>query len=363
MAYETLAFVILGIATLVHVAFVTVTLGVGLITAIYRYLAYARRDEYLEAFSRRAFRLLAVSELVSGVWGTIITVVLAGFFPSLVALATNVLFTPIAIAVASIMVRIPSIAIFWYTWGRINPRLHSILGFIMALSGFGVPLGFRTIFAEITSPNAIDMFMTQGAAPAFQAYFSPLFWALYAHTVLAAISTGGFVVIAVMALHGDAKGAKIALPYALVFLLLQPVAGALYYLTLHREASYIADRITFGLYAPIFAVKLVLVASLIYLTLRLSEHLRAGALPDYAKHLGFIALAIVVLGELINDASRHPFMVVLDSEGIHIGSFFNYYLDVGQVLPVVMVILLFLIASLAIFSIALYYAIVKRFVV
>ncbi|MEM4681692.1 MAG: cytochrome ubiquinol oxidase subunit I [Acidilobaceae archaeon] len=362
MVYENLFFIILGVATLVHIAFVTVTLGVGLITAIYRYLAYAKRDPELELFSRRAFRLLAVSELISGVWGTVITVVLAGFFPSLVALTTNILFTPIAIAVAGIMIRIPSIAAFWYTWGRINPRYHSVLGFVMAISGFLVPLGFRTIFAEITAPDAITEFINGGYPSAFQAYTNPLFWALYVHTVFAAISVGGFVVISVSAIDKDVKGAKIALPYAVGFLLLQPIVGFLYWFVLFRNASYIAERVTIGLTAPIFYLKLALVLVLIYLSLKLYESLNSNTLPETAKLLGPIALVVAVLGEFVNDASRHPYMVVQDSGGVEISSFFNYYLNVSQVALAIAVILLFLVVSLAIFTVSLYYALVRKFV-
>ncbi|MEM1873725.1 MAG: cytochrome ubiquinol oxidase subunit I [Acidilobaceae archaeon] len=350
-------------ATLVHVAFVTVTLGVGLITAIYRYLAYVRNDLELELFSRRAFRLLAVSELFSGVWGTIITVIMAGFFPTLVALATNVLFLPIAIAITGIMIRIPSIAAFWYTWGRINPKYHVALGFVMALSGFLIPFGFRAIFAEITAPEAVGAFIAGETPSPLQAYTSPLFWALYAHTVFAAISVGGFVVVSVSALDGDVAGARRALPYALVFLLLQPVAGLAYYLTLAENASYIADRVTLGLTAPLFYLKLVLVAALIYLSLGLRGALASNSLPETAKYLGPLAIAIALLGEFVNDASRHPYMVVTGENGVGISAFFNYYLSFGQVLPAVLVILLFLIASLVVFTFALYYALIKKFVV
>ena len=108
----------LQLSVAIHIVFVSTTLGVGIITALYRTLAVKRSDPFAEVFARRSFRIMIVSELFSGVWGTIITVILAGFFPGLVALATNVLFTPIAVSIASILIRIPSIAIFWYTWGE-----------------------------------------------------------------------------------------------------------------------------------------------------------------------------------------------------------------------------------------------------
>jgi len=64
---------------------------------------------------------------------------------------------------------------------------------IMALSGFGVPFGFRAVFAEINSPMAVGYYLQTGLNPGWMPYANPLFWTLYLHTVAAVISVGGFV--------------------------------------------------------------------------------------------------------------------------------------------------------------------------
>ncbi|MEM4043618.1 MAG: hypothetical protein QXU60_04340, partial [Sulfolobales archaeon] len=68
----------------------------------------------------------------------------------------------------------------------------------------------------------------------------------------------------------------------------------------------------------------------------------------------------VFLGELINDGSRYPYMAVAGGSGIPIAGFFNFYMEVPE--PVVFVILGFLIFSIAVFMIAAYLALYKRFV-
>ncbi len=357
---EFLGFTGLGLSVLLHMIFVAVTLGVGLVTAIYRYLAYKRSDPYLEAFARRGFRVMIVTELFSGVWGTIITVFLAGFFPGLVALATNVLFAPISIAIASILIRIPSIAIFWYTWGRVSPRTHSIIGWIMALSGFGVPLGFRSLFSETTYPHAVGMYLSQGSVDPWAAYGSSLFWSLYLHTVFATISAGAFFLASVLSLIKDVRGVYISLKYGFIFLILQLFAGPLYWYTLHRDSPYIFNTVTFGNFSPYLIIKMVLVVTLIIIGLYSIATIRLrNEIFSYTKYVGLVALVIVFLGELINDGSRYPYIVTIGEGGLSLSAFFNLYMDIP--LPVVYAILGFLFLAIAVFVITFYYAIVRRF--
>ena len=357
---ELLGFVGLGLSVTLHMIFVAITLGVGLITAIYRYLAYKGSDAVLEAFARRSFRIMIISELFSGVWGTIITVFLAGFFPGLTALATNVLFTPIAISIASIMIRIPSIAIFWYTWGRISPGIHSLIGWVMALSGFGIPLGFRTLFSEITYPHAVALYLENNSASPWAAYGSPVYWALYLHTLFATISAGGFFLASISSLEKHLLGASIGIRFGFGFLLAQLFAGPLYWYTLHRYSPYIFNAVTFGDFSPLLILKMVLVVSLLVLgTYSLAYLSTRKEIHRHTLYLGPIALTIVVLGEVLNDGSRYPYIVVVGDKGLSLSTFFNFYMNIPP--TVIYVILGFLVFSIAIFVTAFYYAIAKRF--
>jgi cytochrome d ubiquinol oxidase subunit I len=350
-----LPFFILGFAVLLHVIFVSITIGTGWISASSRLLAYIRGDHELERISKDAFRIMVVFELFSGVWGTIITVILAGFFPALTALATNVLFVPLLIALISIMIRIPSIAAFWYTWGRIGPRAHSAIGMLMAVSGFAIPFGFRTLFSEINSPAAVAQFMASGAANPFAAYASAVFWILYLHTIFASLSVGGFVVAYLMSKEGYSRGMKIGYRYGLGFLVLQIPMGIAYWYLLGSSSQYIFETITFGSFMPIFASKLFIVLILLILGI-LGYTMGKVAFSKYAALLSLLA---VLLGETMNDGSRYPFFVIIGKSGIPIGSFANFYIEIP--LTAVYVILAFLIMSILVFLIALFYALFRRF--
>lgn len=343
----------LGISVLVHVLFVSITLGVGWITAYSRLIAYRKRDAYLERFARKTFRILIVFELFSGVWGTIITVFLAGFFPTLTALATNVLFTPLLIALIAIMIRIPTIGIFWYTWGKIHPTTHSFIGLVMAISGFLIPFGFRAIFSEITAPKAVAEFMATGSVFAFSAYANVIFWILYLHTIFASLSVGGFIVSFLSSLEKDEKGVKIGYHYGIGFLLAQIPVGAIYWLSLSNFSPYLFENITFGAFMPILILKLTIVTLL--LVLGLLGYKRAL----FSKSLAILSLFAVFFGELMNSGARYPYMVLIGKEGIHYTHFTNYYIEIPIV--AVFIILAFLVIAILVFLVALFYALFRRY--
>jgi len=354
-----IGFVGLGLAVTLHVIFVSMTIGTGLLAALYRWKAYRENDPWAELFARKVFKVLIVSELFSGVWGTIITVFLAGFFTAVTTLATNTLFIPIAIAIASIMIRIPTIAISWYTWGKIHPRTHSLVMWVMALSGFGVPFGFRAIFAEINHPVGVAYYLQTGHNPGFMPYSNPLFWTLYLHTAAAVISTGGFVAASLLALDKDPRGVKAGLLLGVGFLVAQLIFGPLYYFSLDWYSPLLFKAVN-GEFLSLFVIKLAAVAALLALGFVSYKAARGGVISSYVKWLGPLALFTVALGEILNDGGRYPNLVILGDKGLSADLFANFYIDIPM--PAVYVILAFLVLSVVVFTMAAFYALYKRFI-
>ncbi|MEM1733705.1 MAG: cytochrome ubiquinol oxidase subunit I [Pyrobaculum sp.] len=350
----------LGLAVVLHVVFVSITLGTGLISAWARHMAVKTGDAWYELFARKSFKILIVSELFSGVWGTIITVFLAGFFTALTTLATNTLFIPIAIAIASIMVRIPAIAISWYTWGKISPSRHAIIMWIMALSGFGVPFGFRAIFAEINYPHAVGYYLQTGQNPGFMPYENPLFWTLYAHTVAAVISVGGFVVASLLALERDVRGVRIGAAVGTVLLFSQFVFGPIYWLSLAQYSPLLFNAVNTD-FGPLFGAKLIATVALAVFGILTWRDAKRGVVSRYAKFLAPLAILIVIFGEVLNDGARYPNMVLIGEEGLPVKLFANFYIEIPM--DMVFVILGFLILSVVVFVVAAFYALFRRFIV
>jgi len=367
--FELLGFSILGISVIVHVIIVNITIGAGWISAMARFLAWLRRVPELEIMSRRVFKILIVAELFSGVWGTIITVILAGFFPTLTAIATDIIFYPILIALSSIFVRIPSIALFWYTWGKIRSSIHSVLGFVMALSGFGIPLGFRYIFAQINYPNAIDMAM-QGFKDLARVtvFFNPVYLPLIMHTWFGAMSIGGFIVASFFAIRGNinVRFAWIGLWHGVVFLILQAFMGPWYLVTLSAETPILFNNLVGAIDStlnilPVFAAKIIMIASLALISVKVWSDVKRGngEVPRYALMLGPVAVVAAVIGEFMNDGGRYPFMVLEGQTGIRAAQFMNVYLEIP--LNTVYGVVAILLAFVGVFIAIAYYALNRRF--
>jgi cytochrome d ubiquinol oxidase subunit I len=364
-----LAFSILGIAVIVHIIIVNITLGTGWISAMARFFAWSKHRPDLEIMSRRVFKILIIHELFGGVWGTIITVVLAGLFPTLMATATDIIFLPILIALSSILIRIPSIALFWYSWGKVRPGLHTALGFVMAISGFGVPFGFRYIFAEVTYPYALSMAL-QGAVDAARTavFFNPLYPWLFLHTLFGALSIGGFIVASFFAIKGNlnSKFAWTGLWHGVLFLCVQGVLGPSYLVNLSSKVPLLYSNIlgltgsTFDV-LPLFALKLSLVAFLVVTSIMVWRRINHGngLVPRYTLALGPAAIAIAMIGEFMNDAGRYPYLVLLGNSGLSPAEFMNAYVEVPwlYILGVVGVLLAFVGA----FMVTAFYALNRRF--
>ncbi|MCL4437392.1 MAG: cytochrome ubiquinol oxidase subunit I [Thaumarchaeota archaeon] len=366
---ELLAFGALGLAVLVHIVFVSITIGTGWISAGTRFLGWRRNQLDLEIMSRRVFKILIVTELFSGVWGTIITVILAGFYPTLMAIAADVLFYPLLISLSFIMIRIPAIVLFWYTWGKIRDSIHVVIGFVMAIAGLGVPLGFRFIWAELTSPYALTAAL-QGSREAahLMVFANPLYPPLILHTVIGALSLGGFIVASYFAIKGNqnAKFAWIGLRQGVIFLGLQAVMGVWFLLTLGNQSVILYSNVlgavgsTLNL-LPIFASKMVLITALVVISALAWRSLRhgVGTVPRYMLSLGPLAAIVVIGGEFMNGVGRYPYMLLTGTTGIRPSAFMNFYIDIP--LPLVYLTLSILMLFTIVFAVTVYYALSKRF--
>jgi cytochrome d ubiquinol oxidase subunit I len=334
-----------------------------------RFLAWFQHKPDFEVMSRKVFKILIIHELFSGVWGTIITVVLAGFFPTLMATATDIIFLPILIALTSILIRIPTIALFWYTWGKIRPGLHTLVGLVMAVSGFGVPFGFRYIFAELTYPYALVMAM-QGMKDVARiaVFFNPLYPWLLLHTWFGALSIGGFLVASFFTIKGNVnvKFAWIGLWHGVLFLAVQGVLGPTYLFNLSFRAPLLYANIlgqtgsTFDI-APLFALKLSLITFLVLASVKVWRKIKRGygVVPRYALILGPVAIMVAIIGEFMNDGGRYPYLVLLGNSGLEPSTFMNVYVQIPW--TTLFAVVGVLLAFVGIFMVTTYYALNKRF--
>lgn len=152
-----LGFVLLGFGLLIHITLVNVVLGMSVIVPITEFIGYRRKDNDLESLARRLFRYLALSDLIAGVFGTWVAVMLAAFWPKLLYIFSTILLAPIILALLGIFMAIPAIAIYWYGWNRMPKKIHLVIGAFMAVGALLVPAGFRVLFAFIDAPGLFNV--------------------------------------------------------------------------------------------------------------------------------------------------------------------------------------------------------------
>jgi len=335
-----MAFLLLGLSTLVHITFVNLVLGFSVITPFTEYLSYRRRDAKLMDISKRTFKYLILTDLVAGVWGTWITVVLAGLWPTLTYIATTVLFVPITIALLGILISIPSIAIYWYTWGKISKGLHLFVGCTMAFGALLVPAGFRMIFAFVDDPVGLNEALKGNL---FAVFANPIYpvWVVWswvgALAMSALVAAGTFAWRSTPSQKGiGLKETTYFLKLGIPFLVITAILGACFFLSLQTVSPYIFAAMTGNTsvaqynFLPLF---LAYPALLIVAGISASGLLIAAKKGLINRRLSLVlviaAFLTVPMVEAVNDASRAPYMVIAGNTGLAANTFANTMIPIS----------------------------------
>ncbi len=362
-----LALIALAIFLLIHLVFVNINIGVGLFSFIVRVKSI--EDRGLEEVAKKAFRILVASEFVSGVFGTIITVVLAGLWTPMVNIITVILFFPLLLSLIGIILRLTSIVGFWYTWGMENYKLHLLIGFIMAVSGFMIPAGFRYIFAFIDYPMGLES-INPVSGDIYKAIMNPVYPPLLIHTWLGATAIGLLFISTVFAFAGDNKvyldWSRWASKFGGLATLLQLAIGPWLAYTLYIYSPYMAANIygvILGSPGKIMlsqSMFLVMVGSGLILIFISLLYGMGKTSRTSAKLLAPLAILSLIAGEVSHDYSRYPYMVVGGLDGIRMESLLNYLLDIDSIIIVAGLVILIII--LLVYLILIWYIFTRRYI-
>jgi cytochrome d ubiquinol oxidase subunit I len=333
-----MGFLLLGISTLVHITFVNLVLGFSVMTPLTEYLSYRNQDERLMEIAKRTFKYLVITDLVAGVWGTWITVVLAGLWPTLTYIATTVLFVPITIALVGVLMAIPCIAIYWYTWGRVSRGIHLFVGSLMALGALLVPTGFRMIFAFVDNPVGLSEALKGNLYAVFGNPIYPvwLIWTWFGALAMSALIAAGMYA---WRTSGDGEGLREAdyfLKLGIPFLAITGILSAYFFFSLQYNSPYIYAAITGNTsvaqydFFPLFLSYPVLViiaggsAIALFTLSRKGGHNRLLSMV-----LVTAAFLMVPIVETVNTASRAPYMVITGNTGMPANTFSNTMIPIS----------------------------------
>jgi cytochrome d ubiquinol oxidase subunit I len=347
----TLPIIILGIVLLIHLTFVNINIGLGFYSFILRWRSLTNIEVVKPA--RKVFKFLVASEVVSGVYGTMMTVVLAGFWPTLVNIATIILFIPLLISIIVIIVRLTFIAAYWYTWDKVQPKIHLVIGLLMALSGLMIPAGFRYIFAFINNPVGLIRLNPISGNP-LEALTNPVYLPLLLHTWFGALSIGFLAAAAGLAWSSKIdktieKWSGYAGLLGGLMIIPQGLTGFWFWSTLSFHSHYLFYSINRS-FLPTGHSSIDVSHAFLGMVLLAIVILTLGVIYYYqpakrwiAYLLAPTAIASLIFGEITHDIGRLPYMVLTGETGIPIETFINRLLVIESTLvfSVVAVIIFF----------------------
>ena len=322
---------LLAFTLFIHILGASLVLGLSWFAFGFELIGRKRNAGVYLASSKTISKAILLIYATIGSLGTGVTVELFAFWPGFMKAVGVLLWWPFAFVTAMILANFLMNTIYWYGFDRIRPRLHLALGFIMALTASLIPFNFRTISAFTNQPVGL----TGNAVETTLMYTNPSFPPLYTHTILASLSTAGFVVCAAAALglylrRGDANVNMSILRQGVVagvtFLVPQALAGAWYLWTLGGNVPQMFAAIT-GLLTThsesadvqllpsyIFATKLVIVGCIflggIWLMNRGQRHPLSKLEVAISTTLGVLASAVILIGETMQEYSHLPYFVI-----------------------------------------------------
>jgi cytochrome d ubiquinol oxidase subunit I len=335
-----MGFLLLGLATLVHITFVNLVLGFSVIIPLTEYMSYRSNDEKLMELAKRTFRYLLLTDLVAGVWGTWMTVALAGLWPTLTYIATTVLFVPITIALVGILIAIPSIAIYWYTWDKISKGTHLFVGCLMAFGALLVPTGFRMIFAFVDDPVGLNEALKGNLYAIFGNPIYPIWvvWSWFGSLAMSALVAAG---IYAWRSRGSVNGEGLKettyfLTLGIPSLVVTAILGAYFFFSLQAASPYIYAAIignTVGAqynFLPLFVaypLLLIIAGASAFVLFTIARKGRINRLLSII--LVIAAFLTVPVAEAVNDASRAPYMVITGNTGLPANVFANTMIPIS----------------------------------
>lgn len=322
----------------IHYFFVTVVLGLSVIIPIFEIKGCISKDEDYVKFARRLTSYLIRVDLFAGVMATWLTVFLAGYWPSLLYIATNVLFYPIVLAIAGIMIAIVSMGLYWYTWDKMGNKAHATVGIFMMIGALLVPFGMSSIFATLDFPYGIStesvsqltLFVPNGQNP----FGNPIYIPLALYTWFISIALTSFIVLSYSWIKNrksdSGEFSKALSASRLMTLIFSILSIITFFITLNElkiNSQYLYSQMSLHYYLQISEVLIIIMLLFSILTF----------IRSLGYWIGFIGSGIsyffMMFFEITVNIARYPYIIVAGNAGIPASDMVNPLFQIPDLLP------------------------------
>ncbi|MEB3861559.1 MAG: cytochrome ubiquinol oxidase subunit I [Desulfurococcales archaeon] len=306
-----------------HIVLVNLGVGISIVAPLLRIMALRRGDERLDREAYTLTRFYAATYALGGVFGTAFTVYLFSYYPSFTSLLGRIALYNYALAIMALVAHFLSLTLFYYGWSRLPPRIHTASGIALAASALLIVLGFRSVFAQLSSPVGVDLATATVTNPLEALLGNPLLPPLYLKSIAAAITATLVAVAGWHALRGEEGLARLYLKPALAGLVVVLLAGAWYGLEL-RRVEYKFNNIFGGLGLggePSLDLSWLLLLKILLWGIQLAGvtvalHKGVARARRLLAIAALSALVAIPAGEYLNAYSQYPYFIPPSEAGV-----------------------------------------------
>jgi len=338
MNAATIAVALIAWAFSIHIPIVYTVLGLAWLLPTLEYMGYKSKNENYINMARNIGSYLIVIYAIGGLFGTIITVFLAGLLPIFTNVA-GALFWPVwgVAIVFGIVIALPMLGFYYRTFNSLPPMRHMAVGYVTAAFMTVIPAMFRMVFAVINYPLGVQITKSSSSMIGFnlsvnlgQALGNPTYPPLLLATLAAALSLTAALIAAVYSWREAAapsqyysSGRIIGAKLAIVFGALWVVFGAWYLYEVYLYSPTVAWSIfgkppaylpsafypvyepTYNLAWLLYLIAVLGLGDLALLIITIKKPSRS-----IAALLLLFSLAIVDASEVMNGVAHMPYALV-----------------------------------------------------
>ncbi|WP_069807111.1 cytochrome ubiquinol oxidase subunit I [Vulcanisaeta thermophila] len=323
----------------VHLPLVYTVLGLGWLLPTLELIGYKRNKQVYVDLARNLSSYLIAVYAIGGLFGTIITVFLAGLLPIFTNIAGALLWPVWGVAIVfGVAIALPFIGFYYRGFGRIDPMKHVAVGYSMAIALTVIPAMFRLVFAFINYPAGVEVFKNPTSIVGFtlginwgQVFLNPTYAPLFLATLFGAIAITGILVSSIFGWRYSRDpseyrlvGYRVGNWVGLVFGVLYSIFAGLYLYEVYQYSPTVAWSI-FGkppaylpssLY-PVYQPTLIL-SGVLYMDVALGLILLILLALSF-KFVGnkaisalklVLVLALMVSAEVMNGLAHLPYAIV-----------------------------------------------------
>jgi cytochrome bd ubiquinol oxidase subunit I len=311
----------IAIAMLGHVVLANLQLGGAWLIPITEFLYLRTKRERFRRLARSQTLFNVIFFSVGATFALGGMLFFAGLFPVLVQNEFHIYWWPLFVEALTFAGEILFLYSYWYTWDRISPGWHQLLGWATAIDVFLQQLFINTLAAGMLTPGAetiswgYEGFLTMAFATFYSWWSNQTVWILTFHRLTGAISMYGFVIAALAMFHYlDRKDqasraywdwvGTYGMAFGLITLAFQPGWGIIYMIRIMDNQNTAFQFIMHGPRAwemlwMVTLLSTLLLSSLIYFIDRhkttLLKQKTFNIYPFWKFLLGFAALAGFIL--------------------------------------------------------------------